>query len=89
VFENRVLRNIFRSEREKVTRGWVFENRALRNILRSEREKVKRGWVFENRALRNIFRPEREKVTRGWRKLCNEELLHNVYSPPGTVSLIR
>jgi hypothetical protein len=36
--------------------------------------------VFENRVLR-IFGPKRDEVTREWRKLHNEELNDQHYSP--------
>jgi hypothetical protein len=42
--------------------------------------------VFENNMLR-IFRPKREEV-RSWRKLHNDEL-HNLYSSPNIVRLIK
>jgi hypothetical protein len=44
--------------------------------------------VFENRALRRIFGPERDEVTGGWRKLHNEEL-HNLYSSPSIIRMIK
>jgi hypothetical protein len=44
--------------------------------------------VFENRALRRIFGPKRDEVTGGWRKLHNEEL-HNLYSSPTIVTMIK
>jgi hypothetical protein len=44
--------------------------------------------VFENRVLRRIFGPKREEVTGGWRKLHNEEL-HNFYSPPSIIRMIK
>jgi hypothetical protein len=44
--------------------------------------------VFENRALRRIFGPKRDEVTGGWRKLHNEEL-HNLYSSPSTIRMIK
>jgi hypothetical protein len=44
--------------------------------------------VFENRALRRIFGPKRDRVTGGWRKLHNEEL-HNVYSSPSKIGIIK
>jgi hypothetical protein len=43
--------------------------------------------VFENRVLR-IFGPKRDEVTGGWRKLHNEEL-HNLYSSPSTIRMIK
>jgi hypothetical protein len=44
--------------------------------------------VFENRVLRRIFRPKRDEVTGDWRKLHNEEL-HNLYSLPNIIRLIK
>jgi hypothetical protein len=44
--------------------------------------------VFENRVLRSIFGPKRDGVTGGWRKLHNEEL-HNVYSSPSVIRMIK
>jgi hypothetical protein len=43
--------------------------------------------VFENRVLRRIFGPKRE-VTGDWRKLHNEEL-HNLYSSPNIIRMIK
>jgi hypothetical protein len=44
--------------------------------------------VFENRVLRRIFGPKREGVTVEWRKLHNEEL-HNLYSSPSIIRIIK
>jgi hypothetical protein len=44
--------------------------------------------VFENRVLRRIFGPKRVEVTGGWRKLHNEEL-HNLYSSPNIITMIK
>jgi hypothetical protein len=44
--------------------------------------------VFENRVLRRIFGPKRDKVTGGPRKLLNEEL-HNLYSSPSIIKIIK
>jgi hypothetical protein len=44
--------------------------------------------VFENRVLRRIFAPNRDEVMGGWRKLHNEEL-HDLYSPPSVVRIIK
>jgi hypothetical protein len=44
--------------------------------------------VFENRVLRRIFGPKRDEVTGDWRKLHNEEL-HNLYSPPNIIRMIK
>jgi hypothetical protein len=43
---------------------------------------------FENSVLRRIFGPNRDEVTGGWRKLHNEEL-HNLYSSPSTITIIK
>jgi hypothetical protein len=44
--------------------------------------------VFENRVLRRIFGPKRDEVTGSWRKLHNEEL-HNLYSSPSIIRIIK
>jgi hypothetical protein len=44
--------------------------------------------VFENRVLRRIFVPKRDEVTGGWRKMHNEEL-HNLYSSPSIIRIIK
>jgi hypothetical protein len=44
--------------------------------------------LFENRVLRRIFGPKRDEVTGEWRKLHNEEL-HNVYSSPNIIRMIK
>jgi hypothetical protein len=44
--------------------------------------------VFENRVLRRIFGPKRDDVPGGWRKLHNEEL-HNLYSSPSIIRIIK
>jgi hypothetical protein len=44
--------------------------------------------VFENRVLRTIFGPKRDEVTGHWRKLHNEEL-HNLYSSPNLIRMIK
>jgi hypothetical protein len=44
--------------------------------------------VFENRVLRRIFGPKKDEVTGDWRKLHNEEL-HNLYSSPNIMRMIR
>jgi hypothetical protein len=43
--------------------------------------------VFENRVLR-ICGPKKDEVTRCWRKLHNEEL-HNLYSSPSIIRMIK
>jgi hypothetical protein len=44
--------------------------------------------VFENRVLRRIFGPKRDDVTGDSRKLHNEEL-HNLYSSPNIIRMIK
>jgi hypothetical protein len=44
--------------------------------------------VFENRVLRGIFGPKRDGVMGGWKKLHNEEL-HNLYSSPSIIRIIK
>jgi hypothetical protein len=44
--------------------------------------------MFENKVLRRIFGPKRDGVTGGWRKLHNEEL-HNLYSSPSIIRIIK
>jgi hypothetical protein len=53
-------------------------------ILRKEH----RLRVFENRVLRRIFGLKRDQVTGSWRKLHNEDL-HNVYSSPSIIRMIK
>jgi hypothetical protein len=44
--------------------------------------------VFDNRVLKRIFGPKRDGATGGWRKLHNEEL-HNLYSSPSIIKIIK
>jgi hypothetical protein len=44
--------------------------------------------VFENRVLRRIFGPKGDEVTGDWRKFHNEEL-HNLYSSPSIIRMIK
>jgi hypothetical protein len=44
--------------------------------------------VFENRELRSIFGPKRDEVKGDWGKLHNEEL-HNLYSSPSIITMIK
>jgi hypothetical protein len=44
--------------------------------------------VFESRMLRVIVGPSRDEIIGGWRKLHNEEL-HNVYSSPDIIRIIK
>jgi hypothetical protein len=44
--------------------------------------------VFENRVLRRIFGPKRDEVSGGWGKLHDEEI-HNLYSSPGIIRMIK
>jgi hypothetical protein len=43
---------------------------------------------FENRVPRKIFGPNRDDMVGGWRKLHNEKL-HNLYSPPNIIRMIK
>jgi hypothetical protein len=43
------------------------------------------GFVW---VLRRIFGPKRDEITGGWRKLHNEEL-HDLYSSPGIIRIIK
>jgi hypothetical protein len=44
--------------------------------------------VCENRVLRRIFGPKRDEVTGDWKNPHNEEL-HNLYSSPNTIRMIK
>jgi hypothetical protein len=44
--------------------------------------------VFENRVLRRIFEPKKDEMTGGGRKSHNEEL-HNLYSSPSIIRMIK
>jgi hypothetical protein len=44
--------------------------------------------VFENRVLRRISRPKRDEMTGGCRKLHNEDL-HNLYSSPSIITMVK
>jgi hypothetical protein len=44
--------------------------------------------MFQKRVLRRIFGPKRDGVMGGWRKLHNEEL-HNLYSSPSKIGIIK
>jgi hypothetical protein len=44
--------------------------------------------AFENRMLRRTFGPNGDEIMGGWRKLHNEEL-HNLYSSPSIIRMIR
>jgi hypothetical protein len=44
--------------------------------------------VSENRVLRGIFGPKKDEVTEDWRKLQEEEL-HNLYSFPNIIRMIK
>jgi hypothetical protein len=43
--------------------------------------------VFENRVLRT-FGPSKDELIKGWKKLHNEEL-HNLYSSPNMIRIIK
>jgi hypothetical protein len=44
--------------------------------------------VFENRVPRRIFGPKRDEMTGDWRKLHNEKL-HNLYSSPNLIRMVK
>jgi hypothetical protein len=44
--------------------------------------------VFENKVLRRIFGLKRDELTGDWRKLHNEQL-HNLYSSPNIIRMIK
>jgi hypothetical protein len=58
------------------------------NSVYSQNREEHRLRVFENSVLRRIFGQKRDEVTGGWRKLHNEEL-HNLYSSPSIIRMIK
>jgi hypothetical protein len=60
----------------------------LKKAYDSIRREVLYNILIENRVLRRIFGPKTVEVTGGWRKLHNEEL-HNLYSSPGIIRMIK
>jgi hypothetical protein len=44
--------------------------------------------MFENRVLRRTLGPRADEVTENWTKLHNEEL-HNLYSSPSIIRMIK
>jgi hypothetical protein len=44
--------------------------------------------VFENSVLRRIFGPKKDEVMGDWRKLNNKKL-HNLYSSPNIIRMIK
>jgi hypothetical protein len=51
--------------------------------------KGKRLGVFENRVLRRIFQLKRDEIIGDCRKLCTNELLHNLYCSPNIIRMIK
>jgi hypothetical protein len=45
--------------------------------------------VFENRVLRRIFGPKRDEVMGDWKKKLHNEELHNLYSSPNIIRMIK
>jgi hypothetical protein len=64
----------------------VLYGSATWSLTLREEQRLRR--VFENRVPRRIFGPKRDEVIGGWRKLHNEEL-HNLYSSPSIISMIK
>jgi uncharacterized membrane protein len=58
---------------------WLFR------ALKLEEQRLRQ---FENRVMRRIFGPNRVEVTGGWKMLHNEEL-HNFYSSPSGMEMIK
>jgi hypothetical protein len=56
-----------------------------KSVILREEHRLK---VFDNRVLRRIFGPKRGEVMGYWRKLHNEEL-HNLYSLPSIIRMIK
>jgi hypothetical protein len=54
------------------------------SLILTEEHRVR---LFEKRVLR-IYGPKRKEMTGGWRKLYNEEL-HNLYSSPSIIRIIK
>jgi hypothetical protein len=57
----------------------------LYQLIKREEHRLR---VLENRVLRRIFGPKRVEVTGDWRKLHNEKL-HNLYSSPNIIGMIK
>jgi hypothetical protein len=62
----------------------LYEGEILFLILKEEH----RLMVFQNRVLGRIFGPKKDEVTGGSRKVHNEEL-HNLYSSPSIIRMIK
>jgi hypothetical protein len=67
----------------------VAKFRYLGTIITNQnliQEEIRR--TLNSGMLRRMFGSKRDEVTRGWRKLHNEEL-HNLYSSPDTIRMIK
>jgi hypothetical protein len=64
---------------------WISEND---NIKKSIKCCVVVSELFGNRVLRRMFGPRADEVRGGWRKLHNEEL-HDLYSSPSIIRIIK
>jgi hypothetical protein len=83
-----IVPNIFKSSRHMLSHKYTVHcqcNGAVWSLTVREEHKLS---VFENRVLRRIFGPKRDGVTGGWKKLHNEEL-HNLYSSPSIIRIIK
>jgi hypothetical protein len=45
--------------------------------------------MYENRVLRRMFGPKRDDVTGDWRKQLHNDDLHNLYSSPNIIRMIK
>jgi hypothetical protein len=83
----------FHKELAQVTKSYyptvilpvVFYGCEMWSLMLREEHRLK---VFAKRVVKIIFGPKRDQVTGGWRKLHNEEL-HNLYSSPSIIRMIK
>jgi hypothetical protein len=73
-----------RIHKTNFARGFVW----ARNLVSDAKRKEHRLRVFENKVLRRVFRPKRDEVTGGRRKLHNE-VLHDLFSSPSIIRIIK
>jgi hypothetical protein len=69
--------------------SYIVGNEKARSLLFQYIEPVQYTLrVFENRVLRRMSGSKRDEVTGAWRKLDDEEL-HNLYSSPSVIRIIK